>query len=528
MQIFFFTDPEGSALSFIGSIIQMYKNNQIPLLVFKNNTKLELRDLQNLYEQLFQEKEDSNVFEQLKYTNLLEDLTFKIKNRWMFVCGGDVGDIDHYSMRLKKIFVDLKKNYPSNCILCLGNRDINKLRYPQELPPYFNEERKVVPPCCWNPNQKSFEEYVKEKNIDTELYHIQVLKYKLGYEMGSEGDFDRRKRELEQTHKTDVKVEEVFCSFLYECIEYYYLFHDTTKEEYYKKLFGGISLEYIELGMLLARVGNTLVTHSNIIDNSKGPILYGYEQSKTIDELIKELDEFKKDQINEFKKCPFFGLEPPKDSSYDEQWKDRPAKYLIGIGCDVASMKEFHEESIEKFGKILFPWAYCRYTKKENQMQLKFDHDTVKYLKTNSIKYILTGHTPHPAPAVVVNNDGVYYIVADTSRAAKGGTSRGRAATAVHVNGDNCYIYANIGKKVNNDELVDDLENGIEISYKIEGEFGNFTDEGHLIVGLYYDYYICIELGERFFMRNYLKNELEYLKNKVKKILLVLMSEKKD
>jgi hypothetical protein len=56
-----------------------------------------------------------------------------LRDKFMFVFGGDSVDKGPGDIRIVRAFVELKRRYPDRVFLLLGNRDINKLRFGAEL-----------------------------------------------------------------------------------------------------------------------------------------------------------------------------------------------------------------------------------------------------------------------------------------------------------------------------------------------------------------------------------------------------------
>eukprot|EP00959_Pyramimonas_sp_CCMP1952_P173793 3631453-Pyramimonas_sp.AAC.1 len=61
------------------------------------------------------------------------DKRLSLKAGDMFVFGGDVCDKGPGDIRLVKTLIDVKKRYPEQVFLIMGNRDLNKLRMATEL-----------------------------------------------------------------------------------------------------------------------------------------------------------------------------------------------------------------------------------------------------------------------------------------------------------------------------------------------------------------------------------------------------------
>jgi predicted phosphodiesterase len=62
-----------------------------------------------------------------------EERIYTLKAGDTFIFGGDVCDKGPGDIRIVKILTDLKKRYPEQVFLIVGNRDVNKLRMASEL-----------------------------------------------------------------------------------------------------------------------------------------------------------------------------------------------------------------------------------------------------------------------------------------------------------------------------------------------------------------------------------------------------------
>ena len=133
---------------------------------------------------------------------------------------------------------------------------------------------------------------------------------------------------------------------------------------------------------------------------------------------------------------------------------------------------------MDKYGKELFHWGYCRYRDSNTQMPKELEDNLIEQLNKDGIKFILTGHTPQPVPIVALKHKhDIYFIGADTSYGCFDNPSnkdrRLNSGSGLVVNGDKCTVYGNLGKKLMGDNtFVNDKGNSITVKYDIQGDIG--------------------------------------------------------
>ena len=414
------------------------------------------------------------------------------------------------------MLIDLKNQHKDNVTLLMGNRDVNKLRFYQEL--YNNNgskgNRKTLAPWCNNNIVSKFNN-IRDK--------IDLLKFILEFEMGSPNDFEFRRIELMQlTSSKLISDDVVWLSFIIESVPKDNYVNDTNNTvisvehkqliiKYSLTPYIGISYDYLFNGKYIDRIGNTIVTHCNILDNT-GNILdntgntypkddrIGYENNDTIESVNKVVQE----QLTEYR-AQFKTLERNVDNptTIYKYWFERPGGLLIASACPLAfneSTKTFYAQlCIAKNIPNFFNWGYARYQDKY-LMPLKMPSTLVNQLVADRIKYILTGHTPQPVPVIVLKNSqpntqnkDVYFIGADTSYGCYEEVNekpkfdkRLNSGSALVVDGDKCTVYAVLGKTENNNSLNnlrfndkgtrDRLNESAEVNYEIDNTIGNIVD----------------------------------------------------
>ncbi|CAJ1444061.1 unnamed protein product, partial [Effrenium voratum] len=126
----------------------------------------------------------------------------KLRSNGMLVFGGDAPDKGPGDIRIVKMLLELKRRYPLQVHIILGNRDLMKLRFPAELEAVEEPDQIWMP--TWDPRAKTFDEFLeenekKEKGKDTKLQRDRIgkLKWLLHCTMGCQDTtFATRKREL--------------------------------------------------------------------------------------------------------------------------------------------------------------------------------------------------------------------------------------------------------------------------------------------------------------------------------------------
>ena len=133
---------------------------------------------------------------------------------WRFVFGGDAVDKAPGSVRCVRALVQLKTAYPDRVVLLLGNRDINKMRLTSELAApelaavgtlpgaFWVREAQRVAPLTYVKGAAAAAEGVTADKVTERMIHkhntaANRLKWILKDTMGANGEFDRRRSELQ-------------------------------------------------------------------------------------------------------------------------------------------------------------------------------------------------------------------------------------------------------------------------------------------------------------------------------------------
>ncbi len=114
---------------------------------------------------------------------------YDLKPGYSFVFQGDAVDRGAHSRQVLETFLRLKNDHPSDVVMLLGNRDINKLRLLVELDP-----KSIAQP------DPSYEKVLADSGLPRSLRTdpITKLKFILDYRMGSPEAFEFRRDELKR------------------------------------------------------------------------------------------------------------------------------------------------------------------------------------------------------------------------------------------------------------------------------------------------------------------------------------------
>lgn len=137
-------------------------------------------------------------------------INIKLKPGYNFVFIGDATDRGPSSIQILTILQNLKEKYPSRVVLILGNRDINKLRLPNEL------SRANLGPPNEEAATQSLNDWLEEKQIPEVLWADPVTRIRWIFEktMGAGGAFEFRREELNKLKGKPISDQEVLESFL--------------------------------------------------------------------------------------------------------------------------------------------------------------------------------------------------------------------------------------------------------------------------------------------------------------------------
>eukprot|EP00931_Biecheleriopsis_adriatica_P038679 TRINITY_DN2211_c0_g3_i2.p1 TRINITY_DN2211_c0_g3~~TRINITY_DN2211_c0_g3_i2.p1 ORF type:complete len:722 (-),score=118.14 TRINITY_DN2211_c0_g3_i2:181-2346(-) len=304
-----------------------------------------------------------------------------LKPHGMLVFGGDATDKGPGDIRIIRTLTSLKRRYPTQVHLVLGNRDLMKLRFYAELQAVEDDDKMWKPP--WDQNAKTFADYRAEMasknlpiNIEPDL--IGKLKWLLHCTMGCQDTtFQTRKSELAllQNGANDQDV-----------LDSYFDSVDPRGHDSWM-------LEYLELADIGVVLGDTLFVHGGVRDESIGYVPGREDRFSSVNEWVQALNTWKSSELSAFRQRPHF---------YEEGGVlTRGGAKLIEYGTPGAK-----EQTVIYYNPF-----------KDGNPELRSEM-VEKYLSESGIKRVLSGHQPHgQAPTVVRHpSTGLLVITADTSR----------------------------------------------------------------------------------------------------------------
>jgi hypothetical protein len=264
------------------------------------------------------------------------------------VHGGDAPDKGNEvggSIRVIRTLLRLKGKYPDRVELLLGNRDVNKIRFTSELADSQFEPGRLasIPGPFWVPPTKRATplSYIAAKCgvPESELTKSQRqqhntlanrIRYLLKETMGSQGEFERRQRELTQLNGGREATEEETCASFVESVKP-----------------GGFMYRYISEGKLAALIDDTLYVHGGVIcsDYRNDAVdCVGYipgrnERIERMDEWVAALNAWKDEQVRDWTACPEWE-DPDKNNGFFAESGHKRGGYrlldgeYIGPNCE--------------------------------------------------------------------------------------------------------------------------------------------------------------------------------------------------
>eukprot|EP00981_Chlorochromonas_danica_P007066 scaffold1537_cov162-Ochromonas_danica.AAC.24 len=211
----------------------------------------------------------------------------KLRDRSIFVYGGDVCDRGDGDIRILQDLLHLKKEHPDRVYFIMGNRDINKLRLPFSLSQHSLEKEASVYWLRTTQDQQTAQSEVSRRCTASKL------KWILSRTMGAPQAFEFRRRELEQLLGHPASDEEVSNSFLD-------MIRPSPKP--------GLLLQYLKQAQVALLLGDTLFLHGALHDYNRGWVPGDeretvYEQAETITDprqWIDRLNSFARREIEDY------------------------------------------------------------------------------------------------------------------------------------------------------------------------------------------------------------------------------------
>lgn len=372
----------------------------------------------------------------------------ELQDGWHFVFGGDSCDKGPGTLRFLEAMVTLKKRYPDRVHLLMGNRDINKIRWTSEFTeeylksltpetpgPYWVVEKDRKKPW-WYLKQLAKAEDLSDEEAKEKIQAVNTaanrFRFHLKYDMGSDGEFEFRRKELalmQEREEKEISDEEVVKSYL-----------DSVGP-------GGLMRDYLLNSELAIVLGDTLFVHGQIIGNQffslekheawsvkvvpKGD---GYEIEEDLRKWVCRLNEWAREQIQEWIEKPTWDPAPTVPTY--EGFRGRGGHSILAYGTPMTQVPSV---------------VYCRWLE-QNCMPKPYPQELVDYLGEQNIARVIVGHTPHGnCPTVIPNGPKLSVIMADTSyshmfsKHAYEQDNRGDAACDVVIEGKACRVKGRTG-----------------------------------------------------------------------------------
>lgn len=377
-----------------------------------------------------------NRFEDfIKKTDTLyraEDGKLKMIGDKKFVFLGDVMDRGPGSLRIMNDLIHLKKKYPNQVTIILGNRDINKLKIMSLMDKFLN---KPVPEIVLPWYKEIFEKdygFKIPKHLSTkgvqkfvQRYDTPLLRFKAFLAgMNAPKAFEYRKEELKILVPTrTIDDNFVFASFLNDYEE------------------GGILREYLKQGQLAKVIDGNLFVHGAVTDNNIGYVPGNFFHFKDTREWISKLNQWAKSEINDWF----------NDSS--------KAKDLLVYHAPKQGTIQ-NEQSV----------IYGRYSDEEGNPHSP-RRKLIKKLQSAGIHRIIVGHTPTGDFPIILRKPNFEVVLADSSFSSTDNASK------IIIQGEDVYIETETkdGGNLIVNSNVNDTMNPI----------GMKTRDGHRIIGRY-------------------------------------------
>ncbi|KAJ0409297.1 hypothetical protein ATCC90586_007575 [Pythium insidiosum] len=298
----------------------------------------------------------------------------------LLVFGGDAGDKGDDTLHCYEELVRLKREHPDRVVLLVGNRDVNKLRFTSEL--HDSEmslhamAREIYDGPVWVPRDRrttlpQFLAGLAGAGGDVEAVNTKVnrLQWMLEHTMGCQGEFERRRRELQaRSAAAKVSDQDVLASFI-----------DSVAQP------SGALREYLEHGALAFLTHDTLFLHGGVVTSvdTDGRVTagaLGRVPGSTlvfadVREWVDALNAWYQQELDAWRRQP----------TWTEDRSSRGGNALLEY------VLPSHRESVV-MGRHL----------DRAGMPVALPPDAVAWLSANGVRRLLIGHTPHGNSPTVV------------------------------------------------------------------------------------------------------------------------------
>jgi len=345
-------------------------------------------------------------------------LRFKQKDS-MFVFGGDCQDRGIGDIRFVNLLLNFKSEYPDRVEFIIGNRDANKIRIYSEMSEKIdtsdiNAKSKYLAkydnfPYWVNKGERiTLRKYLEDNNY--KINAVSRLKYILDYTMGSNGCFDKRRKELSIILNKDpdsISDNDIITSFLNSV---------SPNPNNIKNTNDNYMLKYLKNGKIAYIFGEHIFVHGAVNKNNIGYIPNNKNIVDDVDKWVYGLNRWFQKDLKEYMANPEYGGISKKRKGY-----------------------KIIDYAVPSDNKTV---VYSDNLKNGNGQYI--NAKVIKYLNKGGIHSIISGHRPHGDCPLVLRSKKLTAVSADTSYSKKGHRSkwgidnRGNAVSEVllYFNGD--------------------------------------------------------------------------------------------
>ena len=345
-------------------------------------------------------------------------LRFKQKDS-MFVFGGDCQDRGIGDIRFVNLLLNFKSEYPDRVEFIIGNRDANKIRIYSEMSEKIdtsdiNAKSKYLAkydnfPYWVNKGERiTLRKYLEDNNY--KINAVSRLKYILDYTMGSNGCFDKRRKELSIILNKDpdsISDNDIITSFLNSV---------SPNPNNIKNTNDNYMLKYLKNGKIAYIFGEHIFVHGAVNKNNIGYIPNNKNIVDDVDKWVSGLNKWFQKDLKEYIANPEYGGISKKRKGYK----------IIDYAVPSDNKTVVYSDNLKN--------GNGRY----------INAKVIKYLNKGGIHSIISGHRPHGDCPLVLRSKKLTAVSADTSYSKKGHRSkwgidnRGNAVSEVllYFNGD--------------------------------------------------------------------------------------------
>ncbi|CAD2219784.1 hypothetical protein AGDE_09783 [Angomonas deanei] len=333
-----------------------------------------------------------------------------------FVFGGDSFDLGGEDLTFHDALLQLKRDYPRQVHLLLGNRDVNKMifrtsvgEWLEGLPP-AEAHRRIYP--VESPIQRkgvTYEAYLSQHNLPPITTLVTLVKWILKHRMAAPNVLEDRRKELEKRGGGTLSDEEVVRHIL-----------STAQSD------DGAVTEYIRHGQLAALIGRALFVHGGVCEENVGYVPFPFnaiEAATSPTRLPGETYPSAADWVRE--------LNLLKEKGFNE-WLQSPRC----APCGTRTGGEFLHAYAFRYTPVRYSVMVNSFVDFSTRQLREVDRATEVYLKQNNIDVVCCGHQPSGDSPTVLQTEARQFIVMGDNSYCAADNSRGRAITEVLVEQD--------------------------------------------------------------------------------------------